>query len=114
VLLALPDGYEDVEPSFFHRAHEELPTASGEGTTVRWLFPAPPEAPAGMPMTTPIHGAQLVVGANADEVRVGKRKAWLEHDEPFLGWQILRPLLHGAARAVHPGSRWRRRGVDLR
>ncbi|HET9958266.1 MAG TPA: RNA ligase family protein [Polyangiaceae bacterium] len=47
-----------------------------------------------------IHGAQLVVGANADEVRTGKRKAWLAPDEPFFGWQMLRPLLNDAARAI--------------
>jgi Rnl2 family RNA ligase len=51
--------------------------------------------------TEKIHGAQLVVGVSAAEVRVGKRKAWLDADEPFFGWQILRPLLHSAARAVH-------------
>ncbi len=65
LLLALPDGHEDVEPSFFHRAHEEHPTSSGEGTTVRWLFGAPPEAPAGMPMTTPILLADVALDANA-------------------------------------------------
>lgn len=47
-----------------------------------------------------IHGAQLVLGANADEVRIGKRKAWLGQDEPFFGHQMLRPTLHEAARTV--------------
>jgi len=51
--------------------------------------------------TEKIHGAQLVVGASADEIRVGKRKAWLRADEAFFGWQMLRPLLQGAARAIH-------------
>lgn len=51
--------------------------------------------------TEKIHGAQLVVGASADEVRVGKRKAWLGPDESFFGWQILRPFLHAIARSVH-------------
>jgi Rnl2 family RNA ligase len=48
-----------------------------------------------------IHGAQLVVGADAGEVRIGKRKAWLEPDESFFGWQMLRPFLHAVARSVH-------------
>ena len=51
--------------------------------------------------TEKIHGAQLVVGASADEVRIGKRKAWLEPGEPFFGWQMLRPSLHALARSVH-------------
>lgn len=51
--------------------------------------------------TEKIHGAQLVVGASAGEVRVGKRKAWLEPDESFFGWQLLRPFLQAVARSVH-------------
>ena len=48
-----------------------------------------------------IHGAQLVVGVDSVEIRIGKRKAWLGPDEPFFGWQMLRPLLFSAARAIH-------------
>lgn len=51
--------------------------------------------------TEKIHGAQLVVGASTDDVKIGKRKAWLEADEPFFGWQMLRPSLHSLARSVH-------------
>jgi Rnl2 family RNA ligase len=51
--------------------------------------------------TEKIHGAQLVVGASADDLRIGKRKAWLEPDEPFFGWQMLRPALHSLARSAH-------------
>jgi Rnl2 family RNA ligase len=51
--------------------------------------------------TEKIHGAQMVVGASADDVRIGKRKAWLEADEPFFGWQMLRPSLHSLARSAH-------------
>jgi len=47
-----------------------------------------------------IHGAQLVIAADPSEIRVGKRKAWLESDEAFFGWQILRPILHEAGRAI--------------
>jgi len=65
LLLALPDGYEDVEPTFFHRAKEEHPTSTGEGATVRWLFPVPPEAPSGVPTTTPILLADIALESNA-------------------------------------------------
>jgi Rnl2 family RNA ligase len=51
--------------------------------------------------TEKIHGAQLVVGANGRETRIGKRKAWLDPDEPFFGWQLLRTDLEEAARAFH-------------
>jgi Rnl2 family RNA ligase len=47
-----------------------------------------------------IHGAQLVIAADPSEIRVGKRKAWLEADEAFFGWQILRPILYDAGRAI--------------
>jgi Rnl2 family RNA ligase len=51
--------------------------------------------------TEKVHGAQLVVGVDAGEVSVGKRKAWLAADEAFFGWQMLRPQLHAAGRAIH-------------
>ncbi len=54
LLLALPEGAEDGDPSFFLRPSAEIPTTTQEGATVRWLFPAPPELPAGVPTTTPI------------------------------------------------------------
>jgi hypothetical protein len=70
LLLALPDGHEDGEPSFFHRAHEELPIAStasaeGGGATVRCLFPLPPAAPTGMPSTAPILLADVALEPEA-------------------------------------------------
>ena len=65
LLLALPDGYADIEPSFFYRANAEHPTASGEGTTVRWLFSVPPGAPSGMPTATPILLADVALESNA-------------------------------------------------
>jgi redox-sensitive bicupin YhaK (pirin superfamily) len=65
LLLALPDGFEDVEPSFFHRANEEIPTARGDGTTVRWLFPSPPGAPTGIPIPTPVLLADVALESNA-------------------------------------------------
>lgn len=51
--------------------------------------------------TEKIHGAQLVLGVNAGEIHIGKRKAWLIPQEPFFGWQMLRPALHAAARTVY-------------
>jgi redox-sensitive bicupin YhaK (pirin superfamily) len=64
LLLALPDGCEDAEPSFFHQPHAQLATSSGEGASVRWLFPAPPEVPPGMPMATPILLADVALEPN--------------------------------------------------
>ncbi|MEQ1502132.1 MAG: RNA ligase family protein [Myxococcota bacterium] len=51
--------------------------------------------------TEKLHGANLVVGVSADQVRIGKRKAWLDDDEPFFGWQLLRATLEAQARALH-------------
>jgi Rnl2 family RNA ligase len=45
-----------------------------------------------------IHGAHLVVDVDAKSVRFGKRKGWLQEDEPFFGWQLLRGALRDTAR----------------
>jgi Rnl2 family RNA ligase len=47
-----------------------------------------------------IHGAQLVLGASASRVRIGKRKAWLEDADAFFGWQLFRPDLEQAGREL--------------
>jgi len=73
MLLALPDGSEDVEPSFFHRTQEEHASSSEGGATVRWLFAAPPGAASGMPMSTPILLADVTLEADAQ---------WLVSDVP--------------------------------
>jgi redox-sensitive bicupin YhaK (pirin superfamily) len=65
LLLALPDGHEDIEPTFFHRSTEELPIAAVDGATVKWLFPAPPATPAGVPITTPVLLADVALESNA-------------------------------------------------
>ena len=65
LLLAMPDGVEDGEPSFFHRSAAELGSASSDGARVTWLFPAPPALPSGMPWTTPILLADVTLEANA-------------------------------------------------
>ena len=64
LLLALPDGHEEVEPSFIHRAASELPTTSEGGATVRFLLPAPPSAPTGIPVKTPILLAEVRLDAD--------------------------------------------------
>jgi Rnl2 family RNA ligase len=51
--------------------------------------------------TEKIHGAQLVVACDGELVRFGKRKAWLDGDEPFFGWQLLRNQLEVAIAAMH-------------
>lgn len=55
-----------------------------------------------------IHGAQLAVGIEGDVVRLGKRKEWLDDDDAFFGWQLIRPEVARIARAVAalaPGAR---------
>lgn len=47
-----------------------------------------------------IHGAQMVLAIAGEELRFGKRKAWLAHDDPFFGWQLLRAPLTEAVRAA--------------
>jgi Rnl2 family RNA ligase len=48
-----------------------------------------------------IHGAQLVIDIDEDGVRFGKRKGWLQEDEPFFGWQLLRGSLREATREAY-------------
>ncbi len=51
--------------------------------------------------TEKIHGAQFVVGVNEREVKFGKRKAWLNDNEPFFGWQVLRSVLEASAVKIY-------------
>lgn len=52
--------------------------------------------------TEKIHGANFVIGLDlaADVVTFGKRKAWLEPDEPFFGWQLIARDLALGVRAI--------------
>lgn len=67
------------------------------------------QAPGGTWVATEkVHGAQVVVATDGRVVRVGKRKAWLESDDAFFGWQLLRAELEAAARsafAAHADAR---------
>lgn len=74
-----------------HRAFPKLPTslADSPGSGPRWVA------------TEKIHGAQLVVATDGEQVWFGKRKAWLAAEDPFFGWQLLRNELELAARACH-------------
>lgn len=47
-----------------------------------------------------IHGAQMMIAVQGPEIRFGKRKAWLDEDEPFFGWQLVRAGLAERARAA--------------
>lgn len=47
-----------------------------------------------------IHGAQMLIAVRGDEVRFGKRKAWLADEDPFFGWQLVRAGLAELARAA--------------
>ncbi|MDG6108528.1 hypothetical protein Daura_14120 [Dactylosporangium aurantiacum] len=80
-----------------HLAYPKIPTArqlgSGRAGGGTWIA------------TEKVHGAQLVVAADGrGRVRVGKRKAWLDDDEPFFGWQLLRAQFEQAARAALAGG----------
>ncbi len=65
-------------------------------------YRAAPPAPMGGPWVAleKLHGAQLVVASSGDEIRIGKRKAWLSADEPFFGWQLLHSELACALRNI--------------
>lgn len=75
--------------------HRGFPKIAGPGEN-------PGVAPPGGPWVAleKIHGAQMVVAIAGDELRLGKRKAWLAHDDPFFGWQLLRAPLIAAVQAA--------------
>src|SRR5689334_22667783 len=54
--------------------------------------------------TEKVHGANFVIGVEADGgggiVRFGKRKDWLEPDAAFFGWQLIAPELADRVRAL--------------
>lgn len=43
--------------------------------------------------TEKIHGANFQIAVENGVVRFGKRKAWLEPDDAFFGWQLIAPVL---------------------
>ncbi|MEU0558387.1 RNA ligase family protein [Dactylosporangium sp. NPDC006015] len=75
-----------------HVAYPKIPTArqlgSGRSAGGPWIA------------TEKVHGAQLVIVSDGHVTKVGKRKAWLDGDEPFFGWQLLRPAFEQAARSA--------------
>jgi Rnl2 family RNA ligase len=75
--------------------HRGFPKIAGPGET-------PGAAPPGGPWVAleKVHGAQMVVAIAGDQLQFGKRKAWLRHDEPFFGWQLLRAPLTLAVQAA--------------
>lgn len=95
LLLALPDGYEAVEPAFFLRRHAELPTVSSEGATVRWLFPTPPQAPTGMPAATPILLADITLSQHA---------RWTAPDVPERAFYVLHGEVEAGGSRVRAGQ----------
>lgn len=50
--------------------------------------------------TEKIHGANFVIGVAGDELAFGKRKAWLEPDDAFFGWQLVARDLADPIRAL--------------
>lgn len=75
--------------------HRGFPKIAGPGEH-------PGAAPPGGPWVAleKVHGAQMVIAVDGEGVHFGKRKAWLRHDEPFFGWQLLRAPLTIAADAA--------------
>ena len=75
--------------------HRGFPKIAGPGEH-------PGAAPPGGPWVAleKLHGAQMLVAVAGDLLRFGKRKAWLRHDDPFFGWQLLRAPLTVAAHAA--------------
>lgn len=75
--------------------HRGFPKIAGPGEH-------PGAAPPGGPWVAleKLHGAQMVVAADGEGVYFGKRKAWLRHDDPFFGWQLLRAPLTIAVQAA--------------
>lgn len=63
---------------------------------------AAPPRPMGGPWVAleKLHGAQLVVASDGASIHVGKRKAWLEADQPFFGWQLIAAELAAGVRAI--------------
>ncbi|MEM7152428.1 MAG: RNA ligase family protein [Myxococcota bacterium] len=74
-----------------HRPFPKIPTALADDAVMggRWVA------------TEKIHGAQLVVATDGQVVQIGKRKAWLQEDEAFFGWQMLRNELSARVQHVH-------------
>jgi hypothetical protein len=89
LLLALPDGAEDVEPSFFRRASSEMPVAQGAGAATRWLLPEPPGLPTGLPAATPILLADVSLerGASSSLPYVPERALYVWAGEIEIGGQ---------------------------
>ncbi len=66
-------------------------------------IPARPDAalPGGPWIATEkIHGANFVIGVDAEGVRFGKRRAWLSGQDAFFGWQLLAGTLAAQGRAL--------------
>jgi len=75
--------------------HRGFPKIAGPGEQ-------PGASPPGGPWVAleKIHGAQMVLAIAGEELRFGKRKAWLAPEDPFFGWQLLRAPLTEATLAA--------------
>lgn len=98
ILIALPDGHEDVEPSSFHRALEATRPIPGEAVTLRWLLPGPEHAPVAalaVPMPLPILLVDVELGAGA---------RWLLPDVPERAVFVWRGQVEVGGSAVRAGQ----------
>ena len=65
ILVALPDGREDLYPSFTHVAADRVPQTTHDGVTTRALVDSTPGATSALdlPMSVFVHDVQLALGA---------------------------------------------------
>lgn len=63
ILVALPDGGEDVDPTYRYVAPEQIPTQRADGCLVRWLAHPSPAVGAPMPFPAPTLLADVTLGA---------------------------------------------------
>lgn len=76
--------------TFIHREYPRIPLrADTSGAGSQWIA------------TEKIHGASFVIATDGHTVRCGKRRAWLDPQDTFFGWQLLRTRLEHAARQIH-------------
>lgn len=92
--VALPDGHEDVEPSFSHHPAESLPSAHDAGVRLRVLAGSAYGLRAPVPTFSPLFyvEAQLAAGARLEVPR--------EHEER--GVYVVRGDVHVGGAAIAP------------
>lgn len=102
LLLALPDGLEDIEPSFRCLRAAEIPVHEGEGWVARWL--AHPEGePGGVPLPMPALLVEVALrpGARWTPPEAEQRAAYVHTGEASCGGVTARA---GTVLVLPPGA----------